>query len=97
MNISRNAPCPCGSGKKYKKCCKNNDEMYELLETIEEGFSSITEEELMLQFANNMHHFLLEKEPHIKKYKRLRRLHGEIIDSMLNELQTGKFQLEVTG
>lgn len=20
-NISRNAPCPCGSGKKYKKCC----------------------------------------------------------------------------
>ena len=21
--ISRNAPCPCGSGKKYKKCCWN--------------------------------------------------------------------------
>ena len=21
--ISRNAPCPCGSGKKYKKCCIN--------------------------------------------------------------------------
>jgi len=20
-NISRNAPCPCGSGKKYKRCC----------------------------------------------------------------------------
>lgn len=19
--IPRNAPCPCGSGKKYKKCC----------------------------------------------------------------------------
>jgi uncharacterized protein YecA (UPF0149 family) len=19
--ISRNDPCPCGSGKKYKKCC----------------------------------------------------------------------------
>lgn len=19
--INRNAPCPCGSGKKYKKCC----------------------------------------------------------------------------
>ena len=19
--ISRNAPCPCGSGKKYKNCC----------------------------------------------------------------------------
>ena len=22
--ISRNEPCPCGSGKKYKKCCLNN-------------------------------------------------------------------------
>jgi len=20
-NTSRNAPCPCGSGKKYKNCC----------------------------------------------------------------------------
>ena len=23
--IERNAPCPCGSGKKYKKCCINKD------------------------------------------------------------------------
>ena len=21
--IQRNAPCPCGSGKKYKNCCLN--------------------------------------------------------------------------
>jgi hypothetical protein len=21
MNIGRNDPCPCGSGKKYKRCC----------------------------------------------------------------------------
>ena len=21
QKISRNAPCPCGSGKKFKKCC----------------------------------------------------------------------------
>ncbi|NOQ79544.1 MAG: hypothetical protein GQ546_09105 [Gammaproteobacteria bacterium] len=25
VKISRNAPCPCGSGKKYKKCCLNKD------------------------------------------------------------------------
>ncbi len=24
--ISRNEPCPCGSGKKYKKCCLKNSE-----------------------------------------------------------------------
>jgi hypothetical protein len=23
MKIARNAPCPCGSGKKYKNCCRN--------------------------------------------------------------------------
>ncbi len=21
MDVSRNAPCPCGSGRKYKACC----------------------------------------------------------------------------
>ena len=24
--IGRNEPCPCGSGKKYKKCCAVADE-----------------------------------------------------------------------
>ena len=24
--VGRNAPCPCGSGKKYKKCCMAKDE-----------------------------------------------------------------------
>lgn len=23
LKVGRNAPCPCGSGKKYKKCCGN--------------------------------------------------------------------------
>jgi uncharacterized protein YecA (UPF0149 family) len=23
--IGRNDPCPCGSGKKYKKCCMNKE------------------------------------------------------------------------
>ncbi|GGH73840.1 hypothetical protein JOD43_000153 [Pullulanibacillus pueri] len=31
MNIGRNDPCPCGSGKKYKKCCMNK------VETLEKG------------------------------------------------------------
>ena len=26
MKTGRNQPCPCGSGKKYKKCCYKNDE-----------------------------------------------------------------------
>jgi hypothetical protein len=27
--LSRNAPCPCGSGKKYKHCCYSKDFAYE--------------------------------------------------------------------
>jgi hypothetical protein len=27
MKIGRNDPCPCGSGKKYKKCCFEKDEV----------------------------------------------------------------------
>lgn len=27
--IGRNAPCPCGSGKKYKKCCLEKDQQQE--------------------------------------------------------------------
>lgn len=27
MKIGRNNPCPCGSGKKYKKCCLNKSEI----------------------------------------------------------------------
>lgn len=26
MNVGRNDPCPCGSGRKYKKCCMRKDQ-----------------------------------------------------------------------
>ena len=26
MKLGRNAPCDCGSGKKYKRCCLRKDE-----------------------------------------------------------------------
>ena len=29
MKIGRNDPCPCGSGKKYKKCCLEKDQAAE--------------------------------------------------------------------
>ena len=29
MKISRNASCPCGSGKKYKRCCGADIQPYE--------------------------------------------------------------------
>ena len=41
--IGRNAPCPCGSGKKYKKCCLNKDEAGRSQKT------SVTPQELELR------------------------------------------------
>ncbi len=41
--VGRNEPCPCGSGKKYKKCCMEKDEQQER-ETrarIEEAIESV--------------------------------------------------------
>jgi uncharacterized protein len=28
LKVGRNASCPCGSGKKYKKCCGRSDELW---------------------------------------------------------------------
>jgi len=35
--VGRNAPCPCGSGKKYKKCCLNKDQMEGLYKEEDTG------------------------------------------------------------
>ncbi len=47
MKIERNAPCPCGSGKKYKKCCWNKEPMNkstldaEFMKNLKSDFSYI--------------------------------------------------------
>ncbi|MFH1152497.1 MAG: SEC-C metal-binding domain-containing protein [Pseudomonadota bacterium] len=38
MKIGRNEPCPCGSGKKYKKCCLNNDQQTKQMHSDHNGF-----------------------------------------------------------
>ncbi|WP_442603206.1 SEC-C metal-binding domain-containing protein [Paenibacillus sp. KN14-4R] len=32
--VSRNDPCPCGSKKKYKRCCLENDQMHNIIPTV---------------------------------------------------------------
>ncbi len=31
-DIGRNAPCPCGSGQKYKKCCLEKEQTFKIME-----------------------------------------------------------------
>ena len=44
MKIGRNAPCPCGSGKKYKKCCLNKGKEQYLAEAIMYSLQNIKRE-----------------------------------------------------
>ena len=86
-----------GSGKKYKKCCINQEkEILDIRSALNEKFSSMTDEEIMYDLLTGFQRFLLEKKPHIKEYKKIRKLHSEITDSMATYYEDGKFQLEVT-
>jgi hypothetical protein len=53
--IGRNDPCPCGSGKKYKKCCQLKDETINLETFRYEKFLSVRSSavEKMLKIAND--------------------------------------------
>ncbi|MEA3362128.1 MAG: SEC-C metal-binding domain-containing protein [Thermodesulfobacteriota bacterium] len=39
MKIGRNDPCPCGSGKKYKKCCLLTEQSRPVPESIDDVFA----------------------------------------------------------
>lgn len=43
--IPRNAPCPCGSGHKFKKCCgkKLTEEQCKELKRLQDAFASLAD------------------------------------------------------
>jgi hypothetical protein len=52
MKISRNAPCPCGSGQKYKKCCLPKEEARDFsYRRISQTYQSLTGK--LMNFAEN--------------------------------------------
>jgi len=98
---SRNAPCPCGSGKKYKKCCFGKDDAT-TVEREREGIAEAEEregdeefQEMMLMAMSNWRRRTLEQKPHIKAYKQIRKMHGEIGRSMMDYYDEGKFEQAV--
>jgi hypothetical protein len=103
MQPGRNAPCPCGSGKKYKKCCAPKDaenttgvppELRALQgnpeETLDPEFA-----ESMLAAIRNLQKTTLERQPHIKTYYKIRKMHGEIVDAMIRYWDDGKFEQQI--
>jgi hypothetical protein len=57
MKIGRNDPCPCGSGKKYKKCCLNKTEYDKIKEVVHEAAA----DDKLSTLLCNMLHYMKDK------------------------------------
>lgn len=106
MKVGRNDPCPCASGKKYKKCCmfkgrgmNERDAFAKSTQSHQEDPKSYIDEELdiLASTVYTIHRLMLVREPHIKEYEKLRKMHGEILDSMMRYYDGGKFHPEADG
>ncbi len=92
MRPGRNDPCPCGSGKKYKRCCYLKDQITGASNNEESVFD---ERDFLLNALINLRRFTLDKKPHIKEYYRIRKMHGEIVDAMIEYYDGGSFKQEM--
>ena len=63
--VGRNDPCPCGSGKKYKKCCMNSNEPKYAKSAIEQIIAESP-------FPSNINDVLLK----LFRYMESRGIHG---------------------
>lgn len=61
MKIGRNDPCPCGSGKKYKKCCLLN-ESKDIYTLVRETVSSEGYKEDVADVLCNLIRYIKEKQ-----------------------------------
>ena len=93
MKPGRNAPCPCGSGKKYKKCCylKESTAVDDRPEAPDDQEDDRELADLLFRGIVNMRRYSLNKKTHIKEYDKARKLHGEIIAAMIQYQEDGKF------
>jgi hypothetical protein len=100
MKVGRNDPCPCGSGKKYKKCCLGKDENLKF-EHMPTQIPDETEydERLGLKIAaeiyDSVRRTMLKSKHHIKEYNKIRKMHYEIINSMADYFHEGKFEQKI--
>lgn len=90
MRIGRNEPCPCGSGKKYKKCCYLKDEDTAAVQG--KRSDNLEDQEMLAKLLHNMRKITLDEKPHIKEYYRIRKLHAEIVNAMIKYHDNGKFE-----
>jgi len=70
MKVGRNDPCPCGSGKKYKKCCGGKEEMdFSLPEELRTG-TLLDEYIVLMQAVATYGQSLIELDQDSKELKK---------------------------
>jgi hypothetical protein len=102
--IGRNAPCPCGSGKKYKACCMNKSQPAETERVVTPQFrfkpgsygdvgQFVPSIACLKQLAPNnwSHHFVLVKptEQHSKENDAAEIAEADLANAFLRKEQTG--------
>lgn len=65
--VGRNDPCPCGSGKKYKKCCGKNN-VVSLHQLIEKDVHELTQKIITYAFEKHHESFTDLLDEHFDKY-----------------------------
>ncbi|QGQ48196.1 SEC-C domain-containing protein [Metabacillus sediminilitoris] len=82
LEIKRNDPCPCGSGKKYKKCCLVKENVIQIQEVKEDRFLQ-NKHKLVIKLKD----FLSKKIPRVQYYQleaEFKNRSQHTLDEMLN-------------
>ncbi|MDR2569079.1 MAG: SEC-C domain-containing protein [Oscillospiraceae bacterium] len=100
MKRKRSNLCFCGSGKTYKECCfllrcqQKSDKESHNARSKPEVYSE-EEIEILLKSLSAIRRISLDYKPYIKEYDKLRKMHGEILGSMMRYFDQGKFIPEI--
>lgn len=101
MKTGRNDLCPCGSGKKYKKCCLQKQTVAEKDLEVQnsrknrESDSFDNDAETWFNLMNNLRKITLDRKQHIKEYYKIRKMHSEIVSAMAQYHEDGKFEHKI--
>ena len=61
MSVGRNDPCPCGSGRKYKKCCLLKEKLFDPYNAINQIVADNQYPRTMAQTIENLVRFISER------------------------------------
>lgn len=80
-----------------KRIIKEAKEFFDTEDILEfeDDYEDNEEDDLikgLYQIKNNFRDFLLKDKPHIKEYRKARKIHGEIMDSMMSYFESSKYK-----